>query len=109
MIIQSTRAVLPEGVRRASTHVDNGVITRIEDRSATASAERHDVIDVGDLVISPGIVDTHVHDPERLQQRHKLTPYAGRTLRGMVRATYVRGRRVWDGAAITAEASGALL
>jgi allantoinase len=48
-------------------------------------------------------------DPTGLQQRHKLTPYAGRTLRGVVRATYLRGRRVWDGAAIAAEATGALL
>jgi allantoinase len=33
--------------------------------------------------------------PERLQQRHKLTPYAGRTLRGIVHATYWNGERVW--------------
>ena len=33
--------------------------------------------------------------PERLQQRHKLTPYAGRTLRGIVHAAYLRGERVW--------------
>jgi allantoinase len=37
-----------------------------------------------------------VVDPRNLQQRHKLTPYAGRRLRGVVRATFVRGRRVWD-------------
>ena len=37
-----------------------------------------------------------VVDPARLQQRHKLTPYAGRTLRGAVRTTFVRGERVWD-------------
>jgi allantoinase len=36
-------------------------------------------------------------DPERLQQRHKLTPYAGRRLRGLVRRTYLRGVPVWDG------------
>jgi len=34
--------------------------------------------------------------PERLRQRHKLTPYAGRTLRGIVHATYLRGERVWQ-------------
>lgn len=32
----------------------------------------------------------------RLQQRHKLTPYEGRTLLGVVRATYLRGVKVWD-------------
>ena len=34
--------------------------------------------------------------PGRLQQRHKLTPYAGRSLRGIVHATYLRGERVWQ-------------
>ena len=38
-----------------------------------------------------------VVDPCSLQQRHKLTPYAGRRLRGMVRQTWLRGRLVWDG------------
>jgi len=47
-------------------------------------------------------------DPARLQQRHKLTPYAGRRLRGLVRATFLRGLRVWDGDQAIA-ASGQLL
>jgi allantoinase len=40
-----------------------------------------------------------VVDPALLQHRHPLTPYAGRPLRGVVRATYLRGRLVYrDGA-----------
>ena len=39
---------------------------------------------------------TFVVDPAQLRQRHKLTPYAGRLLRGMVLTTFVRGERVWD-------------
>ncbi|HEX3130920.1 MAG TPA: allantoinase AllB, partial [Thermoanaerobaculia bacterium] len=35
-------------------------------------------------------------DPAALQHRHKLTPYAGRTLHGAVRRTLVRGRTVYD-------------
>jgi allantoinase len=35
-------------------------------------------------------------DSARLQQRHKLTPYAGRSLFGAVLTTFVRGERVWD-------------
>ncbi len=35
-------------------------------------------------------------EPEQLHQRHKLTPYAGRTLFGAVVTTFVRGERVWD-------------
>jgi allantoinase len=32
---------------------------------------------------------------EQLKHKHKLTPYAGRTLKGRVRETYVRGTRVF--------------
>ena len=35
---------------------------------------------------------TFIVDPDRLAQRHKITPYAGRTLRGAVTRTLVRGR-----------------
>jgi len=36
--------------------------------------------------------ETFVVDPERLEHRHSLTPYAGRTLSGIVRQSWVRGR-----------------
>ncbi len=48
-------------------------------------------------------------DPAALAQRHPVTPYAGRTLHGVVRATYLRGRQVWDGTRLTAIARGTLL
>jgi allantoinase len=48
-------------------------------------------------------------EPSRLQQRHKLTPYAGRRLRGLVQTTFVRGTRVWDGRRLVAAGSGQLL
>ena len=57
--------------------------------------------------IAPGRdADFVVWDPEgervidaaRLEQRHKLTPYAGRSLRGVVHATYVRGTKVYAAA-----------
>jgi len=39
--------------------------------------------------------------PEIVQHRHKVTPYAGEKLSGVVKTTYVRGRKVWeDGRAI---------
>jgi allantoinase len=47
--------------------------------------------------------------PDRLQQRHKLTPYAGRTLRGIVHTTFLRGERVWDRDRLARAASGQLL
>jgi allantoinase len=48
-------------------------------------------------------------DPARLQQRHKLTPYAGRRLHGVVHATFVRGHLVWNGERIAAKPIGQLL
>lgn len=39
--------------------------------------------------------ETTTVDPRRVLHRHKVTPYAGRTLYGVVDSTYVRGRRVW--------------
>ena len=61
MIVRSRRIVLPDGVRPATIHILDGTITRIgpyEDWSEGAAAERYDA---GNLVVSPGIVDTHVH------------------------------------------------
>jgi allantoinase len=49
--------------------------------------------------------DFVVFDPEaafrvnaqQLEHRHKLTPYDGRELRGAVRTTFLRGRKIFDG------------
>src|SRR5206468_12505903 len=77
---RSRRIVLPDGVRPATIHIQDGKITRIglyEDwtdansSSAPASPKlgnerpsedgAADRYDAGNLVVSPGIVDTHVH------------------------------------------------
>ena len=68
--------------------------------------------------IAPGLdADLVIWDPERewtvvpaaLQQRHKMTPYAGRTLRGAVRTTFLRGERVWSNGSLAAARRGHLL
>ena len=48
-------------------------------------------------------------DPSALQQRHKLTPYAHRQLEGVVEATFLRGRKIFDGQAVAPESQGAVL
>ena len=58
-IIRSTRVVLPEGVRPASIHIADGRIVRVLGYDETSGAR--DIIDYSDFVISPGVVDTHVH------------------------------------------------
>ena len=50
-----------------------------------------------------------VVDPARLQQRHKLTPYAGRSLFGTVLTTFVRGECVWDKNGLARKNGGRLL
>ena len=47
-------------------------------------------------------------DPSRLQQRHKLTPYAGRPLRGSVQATFVRGVCAWERGGLRRAGTGRL-
>jgi allantoinase len=51
--IRGNRVVLPGGVRPATIHIRDGAIHAIDDG---AEAD-----DYGDLVIMPGLVDTHVH------------------------------------------------
>jgi allantoinase len=53
--------------------------------------------------------EERVVDPQRLQQRHKLTPYAGRRLFGVVRTTFLRGERVWDDNGLVRAGAGHLL
>lgn len=47
--------------------------------------------------------------PEAIHFRHKLTPYTGMNLRGVVEATYVRGVKVYGQGQLAANATGALL
>jgi allantoinase len=53
------------------------------------------------VVFDPNATFTVV--PKDIEHRHKITPYEGERLRGVVRATILRGRKVWeDGAHIGA-------
>lgn len=47
--------------------------------------------------------------PENIYHRHKLTPYAGEKLSGVVRSTYLRGIRVFDNGRMTESTLGELL
>ena len=48
-------------------------------------------------------------DPANLHHRHKLTPYAGKMLSGVVETTFLRGRKVYDRGRFAAEPPGAIL
>jgi len=44
--------------------------------------------------------ETMLVEPSRVLHRHKITPYAGRTLLGVVDSTYLRGQRVYHRGAL---------
>ncbi len=57
--IRSKRAVTPEGIRPAKIVFENGRITGVE--SPEVQLGSMPVIDVQDLYILPGLIDTHLH------------------------------------------------
>jgi allantoinase len=67
LVIRSRRVVLPGGVQAAAVAVRQEKIVAIADYGARLGAARDD--DLGDLVLLPGLVDTHVHvnEPGRTQ------------------------------------------
>jgi allantoinase len=50
-----------------------------------------------------------VVEPERLHHRHKLTPYAGRTLHGVVQRTLLRGETVYENGDLIGQPAGRIL
>src|SRR5688572_13257305 len=55
--VRSTRVALPDGVRPATIRMRDGLIVAID----YSSQRQQDEVDVGNLMICPGLVDTHVH------------------------------------------------
>ncbi|MFI7326064.1 allantoinase AllB [Streptomyces rubiginosohelvolus] len=68
LVLRSTRVVTPEGTRPAAVAVAGGTIDTVlpYDAQVPSSARLEDV---GDQVVLPGLVDTHVHvnDPGRTE------------------------------------------
>jgi allantoinase len=60
MMVRSRRVVLPEGARPATVVVRAGRIAEIVPYGATVT-DNGPVVDAGDYVILPGLVDSHVH------------------------------------------------
>src|SRR5688572_20670604 len=63
--VRSDRVVLPDGVRPATVRVEDGRIVEIAAHGSHAAGAMQ--VDAGNLVVLPGIVDSHVHinDPGR--------------------------------------------
>jgi allantoinase len=58
-VIRGRRVVTPEGTRPAAIHVADGRIARVA--QFTDVPRGAEVIEAGDLLVLPGLVDTHVH------------------------------------------------
>ncbi len=58
-ILKSRRVATPQGVRPASVRVQDGLIAAIEDPQI--NHQGLPVLDVGEAVVMPGVVDSHVH------------------------------------------------
>ena len=69
-----------------------------------AIAAGHDA----DLVVFDDTAD-HLVTPSGVHHRHKLTPYLGVRLRGVVEATYLRGTKIAKRGALVAAGQGALV
>ena len=59
LIVRGKRVITPEGERAAAIHVRGGVIAAVSGFDEIVQGAT--VHDAGDLVVMPGLVDTHVH------------------------------------------------
>ena len=58
-VVRGRRVVLPDGERPASIHIADGRISAVSAYNDTPTDV--DLVEAGDLVVSPGLVDSHVH------------------------------------------------
>ncbi|HZJ44203.1 MAG TPA: allantoinase AllB [Pyrinomonadaceae bacterium] len=61
-----------------------------------------------DLIIWDPLAEFKV-DAAKLEHQHKITPYQGESLYGVVNKTFLRGRKIYDGATILEGPSGQML
>jgi allantoinase len=58
--VRGSRVVTPDGIGPASIVIDRGRIVAVSPIDEPAGSE-HDTLDAGELLVLPGLVDTHVH------------------------------------------------
>jgi allantoinase len=58
-IVRAARVVTPDGIRPATIHIERGRIVHVGEMNETALGAA--VADAGELIVLPGLVDTHVH------------------------------------------------
>lgn len=98
-------AVWTEARRRGHT-LDDVVRWMSAGPAALAGLDRKGAVEAGRdadfAVLAPD--ETFTVDPARLHHRNRVTAYAGRTLHGVVRSTWLRGRRIATGGEVAGPA-----
>lgn len=61
MILRSRRVVTPDGERAADIVIENGTIAEVRGLERDGDRDTSVDVDYGELVVMPGLVDTHVH------------------------------------------------
>ena len=59
LVIRGRRVVTPDGVRAASVHIADGQIVRVG--ASEEVPPNVPIVDAGESIVMPGLVDTHVH------------------------------------------------
>ncbi len=59
LTIRSRRVVAPDGMRAASLHITDGSIAAVAQFDDIPSGVP--LVDAGDMIVMPGVIDTHVH------------------------------------------------
>ncbi|WP_435610613.1 allantoinase AllB [Streptomyces sp. C10-9-1] len=98
-------AVWTEARRRGHT-LDDVARWMSAGPAALAGLDRKGAVEAGRdadfAVLAPD--ETFTVDPARLHHRNQVTAYAGRTLHGVVRSTWLRGRRIATGGEVAGPA-----
>ena len=83
LIIRSRRVVMPETVNPASVHIRDGIITALGEWDEVP--EQTPLVDAGDAVVMPGLVDAHVHinEPGRTEWEGFTTATRGAAAGGV--------------------------
>lgn len=60
-VVRAERIVTPRGMVAGTMHLAGGRIMRVAPIDDTGGASQGEILDAGELVVIPGLVDTHVH------------------------------------------------
>lgn len=103
--------VWTEATKRGFTILDLAKWLSLAPATQVNLHQRKGSIAVGkdaDLIIWDPNAEFQV-DATRLEHRHKITPYQGESIRGVVNKTFLRGRKIYDGADLIEGPSGRML